>query len=121
MKIDKKDWEALKPYESDFSRVLDSQYKLPTPYEQDKLILEIVRKYEPKYGPHDFGCPQCSFNLYARAGRLYRSYEPEAPVIPQSEEPSEEETIIQEEVVQEPKPEEKEIKPKNKGRKSNKK
>lgn len=66
----------LDQFKAEFDRVLDSQYKLPTPMDRDEKILEIVRKYEPKYF-HKWGCSQCSFELYRRAGMLYRAYKPE--------------------------------------------
>lgn len=74
--ITKEEFMFLNQFQDDFSRVLDSQYKLPTPMDRDEKILTIVRKYEPKFS-FKWGCSQCSFSLYERAGMLYRNYVPE--------------------------------------------
>lgn len=84
--ITKQDYEILGKYTKEFSRVLDSQYKLPTPMSQDEEVLAIVRKYEPKF-QHRWGCSHCSFELYKRAGMMYRDYKPEV-------QPKDEEEVI---------------------------
>lgn len=74
--ISKGDYKILSQFQAEYSRVLDSHYKLPTPESQDRQVLEIVRKYDPGYY-HKFGCSVCAYNLYARAGTLVRNFEKE--------------------------------------------
>ena len=68
--IDVKDFKKLQPYEADLKRAWFADYKLPTPWSEDMVIEEILRKYEP--GERiNWACGNCSLRAYSRVGRLY--------------------------------------------------
>lgn len=71
--ITAEEFKFLDQFKDEFDRVLDSQYKLPSPQSRDEKILEIIRKYYPGYS-HKWGCSVCAFNLYKTAGQMYREY-----------------------------------------------
>ena len=73
--IDIKDYRKLIPYEADLKRAHFADYKLPTPFSEDMVIEDILRKYEPKEAERvNWACGNCALRIYSRVGRLYFEY-----------------------------------------------
>ena len=73
--IDVKDFKKLTQYEPDLRREFKADYKLPTPWSEDQVIQEILRKYEPGEGGRiNWNCGNCSLRAYSRVGRLFYEY-----------------------------------------------
>ena len=73
--IDSKDYKKLIPYEPDLRRAYKADYKLPTPYSEDMVIEDILRKYEPGEAERiNWNCGICSLRAYTRVGRLFYEY-----------------------------------------------
>ena len=73
--IDSKDYRKLIPYEADLKRAWFADYKLPTPFSEDMVIEDILRKYEPGEAERiNWNCGNCSLRAYTRVGRLYYEY-----------------------------------------------
>ena len=73
--IDIKDFKKLIPYEPDLRRAYKADYKLPTPYSEDMVIEDILRRYEPGEAERiNLNCGICSLRAYTRVGRLFYEY-----------------------------------------------
>ena len=73
--IDVKDYKKLTQYEADLKRAHFADYKLPTPFSEDMVIEDILRKYEPGEAERiNWNCGNCSLRAYSRVGRLYFEY-----------------------------------------------
>ena len=73
--LEPKDFKKLTQYEADLKRAAKADYKLPTPWSEDMVIEEILRKYEPKEAERVvWSCGNCALRAYTRVGRLYFAY-----------------------------------------------
>ena len=73
--LEPKDYKKLIPYEADLKRAWFADYKLPTPWSEDAVIEDILRKYEPKEAERiNWNCGNCSLRAYTRVGRLFYEY-----------------------------------------------
>ena len=78
--IDVKDYKKLTQYEADLKRAHFADYKLPTPFSEDMVIEDILRKYEPGEAERiNWNCGNCSLRAYSRVGRLYFEYKEAHP------------------------------------------
>ena len=78
--IDIKDFKKLQPYEADLKRAHFADYKLPTPFSEDMVIEDILRKYEPGEAERiNWNCGNCSLRAYSRVGRLYFEFKNSHP------------------------------------------
>ena len=78
--IDRGDFKKLQPYEADLKRAHLADYKLPTPFSEDMVIEDILRKYEPGEAERiNWNCGNCSLRAYSRVGRLYFEYKESHP------------------------------------------
>lgn len=55
-----------------FDTVLDSQFKRGTTSEQDNLVADIYDAATGGKVSRTFACKSCVYNLYRKAGELYR-------------------------------------------------